>query len=137
MQKIGNGGDLPPEIVVRLREIEEQHFDRILTWRERMVDADLQNVKDARAREVETGKAGLGFASWGPPAVISLVVTVGFFLVLNRYLEIKAEGGTTPDGLGIMLGALASGFLAVINYYLGSSLGSTLKNAALKVGGKS
>ena len=118
---------LTPEALVRIKELEIQKEDILLKYQAQQVNADLENTKSARDREVHMAQAGMGFASWGPPAIISAVITVGFFLVLFRYMEMKASDLPINDGFLILLGALCTAFMAVVNYYLGSSLGSTLK----------
>lgn len=122
-------GALTSDNIVRLKEMELKHEEAFLSWQNQQVQADLENVKSARNREVMMAKAGMGFASWGPPALISLVIVGGFFVILWLYMAAKMEGQQPNDGLMILMGALASAFLTVVNYYLGSSLGSSMKNS--------
>ena len=64
-------------------------------------------------------------------AVLSVLVVIGFFGAL--WLVIGLERVNEPALL--LLGGLGSAFAAVINYYLGSSIGSSVKTALLG-GGK-
>lgn len=124
-----------PEAAVKLREIESAERVRLLEWQADQLRAELENVKDARAREVAMAQAGAGFAAWGPPAVIAAVVAVGFFVMLWVALSLP---GDKPMGetLAMLLGSLGAAFGAVVNYYLGSSLGSAQKTAMIQGGAK-
>ena len=89
---------------------------------------ELQNVQGARTREVELARIGHGGA-WVTGAV-SLVVIVGFFWMLDKV--VGAE--TVSEPALLLLGSLGTAFGAVVNYYLGSSLGSYRKDDAAKRG---
>lgn len=56
--------------------------------------------------------------------VMSTVVTVGFFYVLLMWMRMKVEGSTS-EVLTMMVGSLTTAFGLVINYWLGSSSGSS------------
>ncbi len=64
------------------------------------------------------------------PAVMSMMVTIGFFSVLATLLfyPVPSSG---KDILNIMLGALGSGWMAAMTYYFGSSSDSALKTHLL------
>ena len=121
-----------PEALVRVRELEAEEKARLLEWQSTQLCAELENLKSAREREIELAKTGHG-ASWAT-SVVSLVITVGFFVMLT----IVIVGG--HDALGeagvLLLGSLASSFGAVTQYYLGSSLGSAQKERYKLGGGK-
>jgi len=124
-----------PETLVKLKQIESDERQRLLEWQSTQLNAELENVKSAREREVELAKAGHG-ASWAT-SIVSCIVTVGFFVML--YLVISGGKAELGDAGLMLLGTLATGFGAVINYYLGSSLGSASKDklfAAKDSGGK-
>ena len=59
-----------------------------------------------------------------------MIVTVGFFAML--WLVLSGGKSELGDAGLMLLGTLASAFGAVVNYYLGSSLGSTSKDAYIK-----
>lgn len=117
-----------PEAIVKLKQIEADHQNRLLDWQTQQIQADLENVKSAREREVKMAQAGAGVASWLPPALISTIVSVGFFVVLYKYLQAPNDMGA---GALLLLGTLAAAFSAVVNYYLGSSLGSAQKTTLM------
>ena len=82
----------------------------------------VENTKDARAMQVQTRSR--------VPAILSNVITVGFFgiLVGMMYGQLKT---TDNQSLLILLGALASAWGAVVNYFFGSSADSGRKTELL------
>jgi hypothetical protein len=64
------------------------------------------------------------------PAILALLVTLGFFGVLAFMLKYKvpAEG---HDAMLLMLGGLGSAWTSVVAYYFGSSAGSAEKTKLL------
>jgi len=112
-----------PDALLRLKELEIQQQARLLDWQQAQLDAELANVQGARQREVQLVKAGSKI-SWST-SIVSIIVTVGFFLML--YVVLKLGRDPLGDAGLVLVGALANNFNAVINYYLGSSAGSALK----------
>lgn len=115
------------ESIIKLKELEIQHKARLLEWQGMQLQAELENTKDARAKEIALAKAG-SKAAWATPFV-ALVVSVGFFVLLWQVLKLQTE---VPQAALLLLGTLSTGFGSVINYYLGSSLGSSQKNDLVK-----
>jgi VIT1/CCC1 family predicted Fe2+/Mn2+ transporter len=68
--------------------------------------------------------------NWGR-VVVSVIVVVGFLAVTLLYMTQKLNGNTVPEILSILLGALATNFTAVVGYWIGSSAGSSAKDAAI------
>lgn len=116
-----------PETLVKIKQIESDERQRLLEWQTAQLNAELENVKSAREREVALAQAGHG-ASWAT-SIVSCIVTVGFFVML--YLVISGGKAELGDAGLMLLGTLATGFGAVINYYLGSSIGSAAKDKIL------
>jgi hypothetical protein len=116
-----------PETLVKLKQLESDERQRLLEWQSTQLNAELENVKSAREREVALAQAGHG-ASWAT-SIVSCIVTIGFFVML--YLVISGGKAELGDAGLMLLGTLATGFGAVINYYLGSSLGSASKDKLL------
>lgn len=69
-------------------------------------------------------------SNWGPAAFVSAVVIIGFYVTLWMAMNLPPE---RPLGevLASLIGALSMAFGAVVNYYLGSSIGSTHKTELL------
>ena len=124
-----------PDTLLKLKQLESDERQRLLEWQTAQLNGELENIKSAREREVALAQAGHG-ASWAT-SIVSCIVTIGFFVML--YLVISGGKAELGDAGLMLLGTLATGFGAVINYYLGSSLGSASKDklfAAKDAGGK-
>ena len=116
-----------PDTLLKLKQLESDERQRLLEWQTTQLNAELENIKSAREREVALAQAGHG-ASWAT-SIVSCIVTVGFFVML--YLVISGGKAELGDAGLMLLGTLATGFGAVINYYLGSSIGSASKDKLL------
>ena len=64
-------------------------------------------------------------------AVLTLIVTIGFFAVL-AYLIANGIPESGRDAILIMLGTLGSAWMACVSYFVGSTVGSALKTAAME-----
>ena len=64
-------------------------------------------------------------------AVLTLVVTVGFFGVL-AYLIANGLPESGRDAILIMLGTLGTAWTACVSYFVGSTVGSAMKTAAME-----
>lgn len=91
----------------------------------------LKDVQDARATNLSLVKEGSNIA-WGSP-VVSVLVVVLFALVLTVFLTKPIQFSEAQSALlNITVGTLTAAFTQVVNYWLGSSHGSSSKDAALK-----
>jgi hypothetical protein len=66
------------------------------------------------------------------PAIISYIVVFGFILLIGLLLFTKVSLATDPNVfqiINICIGAVAAGFATVLNFWLGSSLGSRRKDS--------
>lgn len=90
--------------------------------------AHLEDVKDARGQTVALAKTKSS-AVWGAP-VVSLVIVGAFvtlcFVILNKSIP---EGSDAIAN--VLMGSMAAMATQVANYWLGSSVGSADKTAAL------
>lgn len=121
-----------PATLVKLKELEAAQQERLLDWQAKQLSAELENTKDARGMAVQLTQAGSGMGTLAP-AVVSVIIVLGFFVML--WVMISKVVSTSEATL-LMLGALGSAFGAVVNFYLGSSLGSLRKDAVIsKLGG--
>ena len=82
----------------------------------------------------EVNSSARGAVDWAAPAV-SLVVTIGFFVILGvlmfRGRIMGADSGAmATQVLNVSVGTLATGFATVVNFWLGSSQGSRAKDTA-------
>jgi len=91
------------------------------------LQARLADVQDARKTTVSLANIGSNIA-WGTP-VVSITVVFGFFTILTIFLTKPITMNDVQSAvLNILLGALATAFGQVCNYYLGSSAGSASKD---------
>ena len=104
-------------------EADKQRQDELAT-----LQASLGDTKDARGTLVALAQSRSGVA-WGAP-VVSLVVTLGFFVILSLLIFYRTAGTIDPNTgqiINITVGALAAAFATVVNFWLGSSQGSRSK----------
>lgn len=89
---------------------------------EKLAALAVENTKDARAMQVATRSL--------VPAVLAVIITVGFFGILVGMLAgvLKASDN---QALLILLGALGAAWGAVVNYFFGSSSDSGRKTELL------
>ena len=90
----------------------------------RKLEIDLERIAVDDRRSARTREMRLRDRA---PAVLAAGVTLGFFGVLALVLHqgLKPQGG---EAVLVLLGALGTGWTAVLNYYFGSSAGSAAKN---------
>lgn len=111
-----------PETLLKLKQAE-------IDFQQFLKDADikiqsLENEDRANAREREKT-----LHDW-TPSVLALAIVLGFFAVVAFILKWGLpQTGDQP--LLLLLGTLGSGFIAVLNYYLGSSAGSASKQKTI------
>ena len=113
-----------PDTMLKLKELELAEQQRFRNWQQAQLEAELANVQGARSREVALAQVGHGGA-W-VTAIVAVVVIAGFFWMLSKVVE--APQVSEPALL--LLGSLGTAFGAVVNYYLGSSLGSFRKDSS-------
>lgn len=115
-----------PEQMLALKQADQQFslqmqklgYDNV----EKLAQLAVDNTKDARAMQVQTRSF--------VPAILSILITVGFFGILIGMLAGKLTS-TDNQALLIMLGALGAAWGAVVNYYFGSSADSGRKTELL------
>lgn len=136
-RKLAENTAVATELRVKLAEIALQAQMAQLTAEEQRRQAELsqmqkalENTQGARSSLIDLVRAGSPIA-WGAP-VVSIIVTGGFFI----FLIILMLGGIRTNGqdptvsniINIAVGALATAFATVVNFWLGSSKGSRDKD---------
>jgi hypothetical protein len=113
-----------PADLVKLKEA-----DQVFKLEMARCGVDLEEIaaKDrdsAREREIKTGDL--------TPRILAVVYTIGFFFLMGWILwkGIPAGNGTKEVVL-ILIGAIAAAVTQILNYYFGSSKGSSDKNSLL------
>lgn len=106
------------------------------------LQAELEDIKGARATFTSLALAKSPMA-WGAP-IVSVVVTVGFFVILMYLIRMgmptvetevgkKAVDTQVAQIINITVGALAAAFATVVSFWLGSSQGSRDKDQQIQV----
>jgi hypothetical protein len=123
VNEILNSGKMSPEQIanVKLAEIEFKTF--LEKNKIDLVKMDLDNTKDARDMQKITRAM--------TPAVLSYTITIGFFGILG-YMMSSVYVPSEP--LLVMLGSLGTAWVAIVNFWFGSSHGSQLKDMRKTVG---
>lgn len=103
--------------IIALKKAESELINIINNYQLESQKLYLANISDARNNNNNFNDK--------TPLALSVVITAGFFTLLSMLLFYDAKNVTI---LNIMIGSLGSAFLAIINYYFGSSLGSMKKN---------
>ena len=125
-----------PQAVLKLRMAEMDHEKDManIALEEEKLDheqtkVELQDVQNARSREIEIAKAGKSNFTFYS---VGWIITIGFFMsiVLIMFKPIAIDG-EMRDVLNMLLGYLASNFNVVVSYFYGSSKSSADKGATM------
>ncbi len=82
------------------------------------------------ARTLQASLAKAGHASAYAPAILSIIVTSGFFIIIYVVLRV-AIPPASEKLVYMLLGTLGAGFTQVLNFWLGSSRSSQQKTTML------
>ena len=124
VSEVLNSGKLSPEQISALK-LAEIDFQKFLEQNKiDLAKLDVENTKSARNMQMVVQS--------NVPAILSVLITFGFFGVL---LGMMTGDLSISDNsaLLIMLGALGAAWGSVVNYFFGSSKGSSDKNQLLAV----
>ena len=107
-----------------LAEAAQQRQDELTS-----IELTDRNTAGARSTMQALASASSPIA-WGAP-LVSVVVTVGFFIVLTMLMRsgLRSTDDKTVDIINIAVGVLGTGFATVVNFWLGSSSSSRNKEA--------
>lgn len=111
---------------VKLKAMAFAHADNEIAAHTAAIQADVDDRKSARQREVDTKDTIT-------PQWLAFGVTLGFFGVLG-FLLVAGKPATGGDALLVMLGALGGAWASIIAYYFGSSSGSDRKTELMAKG---
>ncbi len=114
------GSNASPDVLEKIRKIDADFKVQM-----KKMDVDLESVHAgdrASARERERI-----LNDWTPRAM-AMSVTVGVFAILCGLMFIEGIPEASITLLNVMLGALSTAWISIIQYYFGSSKGSSDKN---------
>lgn len=115
-----NKGKLTPDQLEKIG-LAELDFKKFLeTNKIDLAKLDVENTKDAR----DMHKLTKAYT----PAVMSYLITGGFFGILGYMMSASYQ---SSEPLLVMLGSLGTAWIAVVNFWFGSSHGSEQKNQLL------
>jgi len=136
-RKLAEDPALAAQLRLRLAEIalESQRAADLAAEQTRQAELatlqkSLENTQGARASLIDLVRAGSPVA-WGAP-MVSAIVAIGFFAFLMMLMWGGIGAGGDPavaSIVNIAVGALATAFATVVNFWLGSSQGSRAKDA--------
>lgn len=113
--------NMTPETAVKLAQIDADLKAKLVQAGIDMAKLDVDDRNSARQREMAVKDK--------TPMLLALLVTGGFFGVLWWILTHGLPKDTAgSEALLTMLGALGAAFMAVLNYYFGSSASSKVKD---------
>jgi len=117
-----------PEAFVKLKQYEMQHQEELQKLQLENVKTYLQDLQNARARQVEhekaTGKTDINLY------VLAWSIVIGFFVLIGvmMFVAIPSESNNI---IYMLFGTLSAGFGSVMQYFFGSSRGSNEKTKIL------
>jgi len=124
-----------PEALVKVRELELTHKTKFEELALENTRAHLADRQDARVAEIERMKAG---ASNRFMYTLAVLVTAGFFLLCG---VLMFKTSAIPEGSRevafVLFGTLSTAFGGVMQYFFGSSKGSSEKTSLLANKGNS
>lgn len=111
---------MTPEQAIALAKADSDLREKLL-----QANVDVETIAagdraSARAREIATPN------DW-TPRLLALGITLGFFGLI-AFLASHSVPPESRDLINIMIGALGSAWIAVVNFYFGSSVGSSKKD---------
>jgi len=118
------------ELRVRLQQVLAEHEVELARQRNAALDIEARNTADARAHDVEVIRAG---GSTRMRDIVALATIVVFVLsAAGSVVAIMMSADPIMVALvNVILGATIGAFNNTVNFFLGSSLGSTSKDTMI------
>jgi len=121
VNEVLNSGKLSPDQLSQIK-LAELDFKKFLEQNKiDLAKLDVDNTKSARDMQTATKAT--------TPAILTYLITLGFFGILAGLLLYEVR---PSEPLLIMLGALGAAFGAAVNFWLGSSHGSSVKSEQIE-----
>lgn len=119
--KVITGGQLTPEAIERIRTLELQYQNEEKERGFKYSELEFKSVEGARQMQIATHSR--------MPAVLTILVTIGFFGILGALLyapELK-----TNEIVMVMVGQLSAVWAGCVTFYTGTTFNSASKNAII------
>jgi len=113
-------GQMTPEQIGKLKELELQYQNDEKERNFKYSELEFKDSQSAREMQISTHST--------TPTVLSYLITSGFFSIL---VYMMSDSYTSSEPLLVMLGSLGTAWVAVVNFWFGSSHGSQNKDALL------
>lgn len=110
-------GQMTPEQVGKLKELELQYQNDEKERNFKYSELEFKDSQSARDMQISTHST--------TPTVLSYLITAGFFSIL---LYMMSDKYVSSEPLLVMLGSLGTAWVAVVNFWFGSSHGSQTKD---------
>ena len=110
-------GQMTPEQVGKLKELELQYQNDEKERNFKYSELEFKDSQSARDMQISTHST--------TPTVLSYLITAGFFSILSYMMSDKY---VSSEPLLVMLGSLGTAWVAVVNFWFGSSHGSQIKD---------
>ena len=114
-------GKITPEQMAELRKLELQYQNEEKERGFKYAELEFKDVASARDMQIATKSL--------VPSVVTFLIIAGFFGILGWMMADETIKDSPP--LLIMLGQLSAAFVAVVNYWFGSTQGSHRKDEML------
>ena len=118
--KMVTEGKVSPEQLAEIKKMELQFQNDEKERGFRYAEIEFQNTQSAREMQISTQSS--------TPTVMSYLITLGFFGILTYMLS---DAYVSSEPLLVMLGSLGTAWVAVVNFWFGSSHGSMQKSEIL------
>ena len=130
--KVVQAGAMTPDIIAKVREQDQKHAEIIGQQNIDLVKLNLDNETaqiQVEATDRDSARKMQIAQQSGIPAVLSVLITAGFFTILGFMMSgVKVEDN---QAFLLLLGSLGTGWTTVMAYWFGTTRGSSEKNALL------
>jgi len=118
-----------PSVLLKIKELEFTHKTKLEELALEETKALLADTQNARQREIEIQKAG---GSNTLMYILGSLIVVGFFAtIITLIFKTVAIPTGSRDAVMLLFGTLTASFACVVQYFFGSSKGSSDKTAMM------
>lgn len=119
---------LTPDKLIELKKLDEQYKQQLLSSKIETLQIEAGDRDSARKTQVENAKAN----SLNMPAILSLIIIPGFFLIL-LIIMLHPIQDSSRSVIDLLIGFLGGSIGQVISFYFGTTHGSQEKTRILSL----